>query len=374
MIEMDGSLIGKDKREIPTPALLLDLDGVEHNLTEMADFFEDREADLRPHIKTHKSPFLAHKQLEAGAIGITCQKLSEAEVMARSGIKDILIANEVVGEVKTTRLARLARSVDLKVAVDDEANARALDRACREAGSELGVLVELNVGLNRCGIPPGERALPLARFLRKTDNLVFRGLMGYEGHTVFIDSFEERKRRAEEALKAVVGTKELLEEEGIGCPVVSSGATGTHEITGSYPGVTEVEAGSYLTMDGTYAELDGVGEKFQTPLTLLATVISRPAEDRAVLDSGMKSITHDMGDPQFVGLEGATVTSFSEEHLNVRIEGPEVEAFEVLRPGEKVELLPSHGCTTINLHDQFYGIRDGDLEAILPVEARGKFV
>jgi len=244
--------IGLDKFEIDTPALLLDLDKLDYNVEAMAQFFEGQEADLRPHMKTHKSPIISHRQIKAGAIGVTCQKTGEAEVMAKSGIDDILIANEVVGKRKVRRVANLARTVDLKVAADDERNVRELGKVARAKRSNVGVLVEINLGMDRCGVPPGEPALKLARKVRDEGGLSFLGIMGYEGHAVFIESFEERKQQTEKALEKEIETKELLESSGLECQIVTSGATGTYDITGTYPGVTEVEAGSYATMDLKY--------------------------------------------------------------------------------------------------------------------------
>jgi D-serine deaminase-like pyridoxal phosphate-dependent protein len=367
---MDRSIIGLDKYAINTPALLIDLDKMEHNVRKMGNFFRKKQTDLRPHIKTHKTPILAHKQLEAGAVGITCQKLAEAEIMANSGIGDILIANQIVGDQKIRRLVNLAKWVDIKVAVDNPENVKAIGGAAQQKGVEIGILVEVNIGMDRCGVSPGEKALQLAREIERQNGLKFLGLMGYEAHTVFLSSYEERKLKTKEALGLLIGTKRLIEKSGIECRVLSAGGTGTYDITGSYPEVTEVQAGSYITMDTKYRTVEGIGGEFKQALTLLATVVSRPTEHRAVIDAGMKSITHEFGMPELdMDQTGVQLDVLAEEHGILRIENPTKE----LDVGKKIELIPSHGCTTINLHDYFYGIRDGLVECIWPIEARGKF-
>lgn len=368
---MNKSLIGLEKCAIPTPALLVDLDKMEQNIKKMAQFFQDKKANLRPHIKTHKTPAIAHKQIKAGAIGVTCQKLAEAEVMADVGIKDILISNEIVEPQKIKRLVNLSKHTDLKVAVDNSRNILNFASAAKDKGVTLGVLVEVNIGMNRCGVSPGEPALELAQKIHQQPYLEFLGLMGYEGHTVFIQSYEERKRKAEEALRLLIDTKRFLGENGLKCRIVSGGGTGTFSITGSYPGITEVQAGNYVTMDTKYASIEGVGEKFEQALTLLTTVISRPTPGRAVLDIGMKAVSTDTGPPELICPGRARVGHLSEEHTPVDI--LDDIAGEKLQVGTKIELAPAHGCTTFNLHDQVYGIRNNEVESIWEIKARGEF-
>ena len=207
--------IGIHKDEIDTPALLIDLDLMESNIAKMADYIRSSSTELRPHTKTHKTPILAHKQIEAGAIGVTCAKLGEAEVMVAGGIRDILIANEIVPPQKISRLVSLAKHADVMVAVDDPENVENLSMAARSKGANLRVLVEVDVGMKRCGVTPDESALKLAQKVADAKNLTFAGLMGYEGHTVAIPDFEERKRKAEEAMSLLVETKELVENGGL---------------------------------------------------------------------------------------------------------------------------------------------------------------
>jgi len=368
--KVNKSIIGAEKQAISTPALLVDLEKMEYNIRRMAHFFEGKKANLRPHTKTHKTPIITHKQIEAGAVGITCQKLAEAEVMAEAGIKDILISNEIVDAQKIQRLVNLARYTEIKVAVDNRRSIVDISDAARRKGVRVGILVDVNVGQNRCGVLPGTPALKLAQEVEKQRNLEFLGLMGYEGHTVFITSYSERKDAASEAIGLLVATSELLEKEGLECRIVSAGGTGTYDMAGGFPGVTEVQAGSYVTMDAKYGGVENIGTEFKQALSLLTSVISKPTSDRAILDAGRKAITTDMGTPQMAYPKGAKVGHLSEEHTSL-IE-LEADARKQLELGAKIELIPSHGCTTINLHDYFYGIRDGIVECIWSIRARGE--
>lgn len=359
------SKIGTPKADLDTPALCLDIEAVEANIQRMADYFRDSPVRLRPHAKTHKCPTLARMQIVAGAIGITCAKLGEAEVMAAAGIKDILIANQVIGAGKITRLVNLAGYTEVMVAVDDATNVAELDAAARAKGVRLRVLVELNIGMNRCGVLPGEPALALARCVVASPGLRFEGLMGYEGHTVFIQDPDERREKTEASVKLLVDTADLLRCHGIPVNIVSSGGTGTSLITGRYPGVTEIEVGSYITMDSQYRE--EVGVDFDYGLTVLATVTSVQSPDRAIIDAGLKTITRDFGLPRLIAPAGWELVDLSEEHGHLRRVGGES-----LKPGDKVEIVPNHGCTTINLHDEYHVLRRRVLEAVWPIAARGK--
>jgi D-serine deaminase-like pyridoxal phosphate-dependent protein len=269
-----AALIGFPVAEIDTPALLLDLDIMEQNIARMAEAFRGIKAKLRPHVKTHKTPIIAHRQLAAGAIGVTCAKLGEAEVMVEGGIRDILIANQIVGSRKITRLVNLARHADLIVAVDDPQNVAELSQAAQAAGVSLRVLIEVNIGMHRCGVEPGEPALALAQEVDRSAGLIFSGLMGYEGHLVFVSDLAERKERVYRDLQILLDTVSFLESKGLAVEIVSSGGTGTAMLTGALPGITEIQAGSYVFMDGRYRTIEGV--EFDCALTLLTTVVSRP--------------------------------------------------------------------------------------------------
>ena len=355
-------LIGRHKSEIDTPALLLYMDAVERNIAKMANIFSDKECKLRPHIKTHKLPMIAHKQIEAGAIGITCAKLGEAKIFFESGIKDILIANEIVGDIKIQRLVNLSGYGDLIVCVDHFENAKDLSEAAGSMGRKINILVEVNVGLNRCGVRPGEPALELVQKITKLQNLVFRGVMGYEGG-LFIKDLEEKKKKCEECNRLLVETKKLIEKNGFPVEIVSAGGTNTFYLTGLYPGITDVQVGSYVTMD-THNAYYGVD--FEQAITVLTTVISRLERERAVTDAGKKSLSTDEGLPTCKET-GIIVSTLNEEHGHLRIEDPDHN----LSVGDKIEVVPSHGCTTIPLYDRYVIIRDDYVESLAEIRARG---
>jgi len=356
---------GTAKADLDTPALCLDIAAAEANIRRMADYFKGSPVRLRPHSKTHKCPMLAHKQLAAGAIGITCAKLGEAEVMGQAGIRDILIANQIVGDIKIARLVNLAAYTDVMVAVENWDNVQALSGAAQDKGVSLRVVIEVDIGMGRCGALPGDETLALAQKIVNLPGLRFCGLMGYEGHMVMIPDWNERKQKTLRELAKLTSTADLLRQKGIPVEIVSSGGTGTHEITGRVPGITELQVGSYITMDAQYHEK--VGITFDCALTVLCTVVSTRGGDHAVIDAGLKTMTRDFGMPLCLHPAGWAVTALSEEHgILKRVDGPP------LKLGDKVEIVPNHGCTTINLHDQYHVIRDGRLEAIWPIAARGK--
>lgn len=363
-------MVGLDAHidELDTPALLVDLDALEKNIETMARYIRGVPAELRPHEKTHKCPIIAHKQLAAGAIGITCAKLGEAEAMAAAGIRDILIANQVVGEPKVTRLVNLVKHSDVIVAVEDSGNVKHLAEAARAKGVRLNVIIEVDVGNNRCGTAPGKPTLKLAREIAGHPSLKMRGLMGYEGFCQNIIGFEERREKATGAMAKLVSTRDLLDDKGFSTEIVSAGGTGTHMITAEHPGVTEVEAGSYIFMDVTYRRVEGL-EMYDPALTVLSTIVSTPRPGVVICDAGRKTITFEPNRPMPLvkGLEGIVYEASSEEHGRLSIEGASG-----LRVGDKIEFIVSHCCTNVNLYDQYHCLRDDHLEAIWDITARGR--
>ena len=360
--------IGMHKTELDTPALLIDLDKMEANIQTMANYFRTVNADLRPHVKTHKTPIIAHKQIAAGAIGVTCAKLGEAEAVIHAGIRDVLIANQIVGPQKIARLINLAKHSEIMVAVDNPQNVQAIAEAAAAKGATVRMLIEVNIGMDRCGVEPGEPTLTLADQIRQCPNLVFEGLMGYEGHTVAKPNRSERDAAAREAMRHLLDTKHYLEKHSVEVPIMSGGGTGTFNITGSIPEMTEVQAGSYVLMDSTYRNVEGVGDHFDCALSVLATVVSRPNRSRMVVDTGLKVLAKEFGIPQPVGVTGVEMTGLSEEHGQIRVSDENVS----LKPGDTLEILPTHCCTTVNLHDRYYGIRNGIVESVWEISARGK--
>ncbi len=356
--------IGAPKSEIDTPALLVNHELLERNVKRMAGYFADRDVKLRPHSKTHKCVEIARMQIAAGAVGVTCAKLGEAEALADGGIDDILIANQIVGPIKIARLVALAKRIKIAVAVDDAGNVNELSAAAAAAGVTIRCLVEVNIGMNRCGVNTPEEALTLARLITQSPGLAFGGIQAYEGHLQNLMPVEERYARAKADMQKAVDARRYIEAAGIPAPVLSGAGTGTFHATIDVPGVTEIQAGSYITLDAQYKK---VGSEFDTALTLLTTVVSRPAEDLAVIDIGLKTVTNEFGLPTVL-VEGATILGLSEEHARVKLEG----AARALKIGDKIEVLPTHGCTTINLHDRLYLMEDDRLQAVWNVVGRGK--
>jgi D-serine deaminase-like pyridoxal phosphate-dependent protein len=349
--------------EIPTPALLIDLPVMERNVQRMAKFFAEGPCKLRPHFKAHKTPEIARRQLAAGSCtGLTCATVGEAEIAAMF-CDDILIANEVMGTEKCARVATLAESIDLKIAADSESGLREIAAAATAAGTTVGVLVDVDVGLPRCGIAPGAPALALARLVASTSGVELRGVMGYEGHVVGIDDREKRTAGATVAMEKLTLTARVLKEAGLPCEIVSAGGTGTYDITGRSEGVTEIQAGSYVLMDTAYAKLD---IPFEQAFSVLGTVISRPRPGLCVTDSGHKACTEDHGNPDVRDLQGATVIFLSDEHATISIP-----ADSDIKVGDHIRLWPSHVDPTVNLHDVFY-VLDGDAVLdVWPIVARG---
>lgn len=357
---------GTLKTDLDTPCYLIDLDVMERNIEKMAAYFRGRAADLRPHMKHHKTPEIALKQIAAGAIGVCCQKLGEAEAMADGGVDNILITYEIIGSAKIRRLVDLAKRVNLMVTVDDPSNVADLSSAAQAAGITLGILVDINSGQNRCGIDPGAPAVALAQAVAASPGLDLNGLCGYEGHLQAVADLEERTTRAREAMSTVTATAEAIRREGIAVDIVSAGGTGTYNITGDYPGVTEVQAGSYVLMDAAYRK---VLQDFDLAGTILASVISRGSADRAVLDCGMKALSSDQWPPLVVGLPGVEVGGISDEHLSVRLTDSNSRQ---LRPGDQVELVPAHNDTTVHLHTHLFAMRSEELETVWEVAGRGR--
>ncbi len=347
--------------EIDTPALLVDLDAMEFNLHRMASFFAETPAKLRPHFKNHKSPMLARRQLLAGAIGMTCATVREAEILVHHGVDSILIANEVAGDSKAKRIAELSKYSSVIVAIDSQSGAADLARAQRSIGTQIEVLVDLNIGLDRCGVQPGEKGAELAQYAAG-QGLLVRGLMGYDGHLQVLPQSEERDRRIREASQSLVSTAEIIISKGIPVTIISTGGTGTYGISGLYPGITELQSGSYLLMDDLYVER---GSGFQPSLTVLTTVISKRGSHSAVVDCGMKEMSAERGLPQPKRLSGTRIKALHAEHGLIEIDPQLAPPLEV---GQKLELWVRYSDATVNLHNTLYGVRHGAVEEIFQIE------
>lgn len=350
--------------EIDTPSLLLRLDAVETNIARMAGSLAGKPARLRPHFKTPKTPEVARRQLAAGAIGITVAKLGEAEVLADAGLGPILMANQVVGRPKVDRLMRLlARGVDITVAVESEYNIRELGEGALRSGQQPAAIIEIDTGMHRCGTTAPQETVALAQALVDA-GITYRGVMGYEGHAVLTLDAAERESKAAAAMSLVREHVEALGEAGLAPEIVSVGGTGTYEHDADLDFVTELQAGSYVFMDGLYQRV--LPGRFEQALSLLTTVIAVHG-DYAVADCGMKSLTNEFGAPRTAD-NRVKVESLSEEHAKLSGEG-----VAGLSPGDRIELIPSHGDTTINLHETYFVIRDGLVVDEWPIPGARKF-
>ena len=362
---------GAPEAEIDTPALILDLDAFEANLDRMAALLAPTGTRLRAHAKTHKSPVIARLQMARGAIGQCVQKVAEAEVLAWGGIPDILVSNEVVGARKLARLAALAGIAKVAVCADDAPQIDAIAAAAEAAGVRLPVLVEIDTGAGRCGVAPGPDAVALARRIAASKHLIFGGLQAYHGSAQHKRTPAERQALIAGAAEGARRTVEQLRQQGLDCPIVGGGGTGSFEFEAGSGVFTEIQAGSYAFMDADYARnLDAAGQPvstFRHALFVLATVMSAPRPGVAVLDAGHKAVAVDSGLPVVWQRPELRYVSASDEHGKLEA-GSETPAPKL---GEKLRLVPGHCDPTVDRYDWYVGVRGGRVECLWPVAARG---
>ena len=367
-------MIDSNAFDIDTPALLIDLDGVEKNLETMQKKADASGAQLRPHIKAHKIPELAQTQVRLGAVGVTASKVSEAEVMADAGIKDIFIANQVVTPTKLKRLAALSQRVNLSVGLDSTAGAKILSDVFSAAGQKMDYVIEIDSGLNRCGVAPGPPAVELFKAIKHLSGLRFKGIFTHAGQVYGKQTLEEVMEVSKLESKAMVETSNCFKDVGVQTEVVSVGSTPTMRVWKGNAGINEIRPGNYIFLDAIQVAL-GVADPNACALTVLATVTSRPAQDRAVIDAGSKVFALDKGAHGKEMLKGfgivlnkkAVLERLSEEHGVMLLDSTEE-----LEVGDTVRIIPNHACTVINLSDKAYGIRRGKVEAELLIAGRGK--
>jgi D-serine deaminase-like pyridoxal phosphate-dependent protein len=359
--------LGTPKDELDTPALLIDLDLLEANIREAADLCRQHGVGWRPHAKCHKSPDIARRLIEAGAIGLTCAKLGEAEVFAAAGIPDLLVANFIAGRRKIERLVELRRKADTIICLDDMAQAEPISQAMQAAGQRQRAILEIDIGLARTGVAPGRPAVELARRVAELPGIELVGVMGYEGHLLTVEDQSEKAARICGALAQLVDTAERIRALGIACAIVSCGGTGSLAFAVGQPGITEVQAGGVIFMDAFYRYKCRV-ERFRYALTILTTVVSRPSQDRAIIDAGRKAMNMELHLPLVVGREDVIVDRLSAEHGALKL-GP---AARDLKIGDRVELVPGYGDLTTMLHNQFFTLQGGRLVDIWPLTARGR--
>ena len=356
--------VGQSVEEIDTPALVLDLDAFEANLLALNDSLRNKKIRVRPHAKTHKSVDIARAQIAAGAVGVCCQKISEAEVLVEGGIDDVLVSNELVGASKLVRLAALSRRAKIGVCVDHPQALRAL----AESGAECDVYVELEVGMGRCGVEP-EAAVALASSLGNFPRLKFAGLQAYHGRAQHVRSLAERRAAIAAAAEKVRTTKALLKKQGMACPTVTGAGSGTYMLEVETGAWDEIQPGSYAFMDVDYGRNEWAAPlpRFANALFVLTTVMSRPAADRAIVDAGLKASSVDSGMPEVWQRPGLAYKGASDEHGRVEIAAGAAAP----RLGEKLLLVPGHCDPTVNLYDWYVAVRRGRVEALWPVSARG---
>ena len=356
--------IGQRLEEVDTPALVLDLDAFEKNLSTLKNSVGNT-VRVRAHAKTHKCPEIAKRQLAAGAVGVCCQKVSEAEAMVEGGIADVLISNEVVGAPKIARLAALSRRGRIGVCVDDAGNLADIEAS----GAKLDVYVELEVGMGRCGVAPGEPAVALAKQIAKSKTLRFAGLQAYHGRAQHFRSMEERRAAIAGASQKVLLTKSLLQKAGIECQVVTGAGSGTFMLEVQSGAWNEIQPGSYVFMDADYARNEWAAPlpRFEHALFVLSTVMSRPAPQLAIVDAGLKASSVDSGMPAVWQRPGLEYTKASDEHGFVEVAAGGAAP----RLGEKLMLVPGHCDPTVNLYDWYVCVRRGVVEALWPITARG---
>ncbi len=352
---------------VDTPALMLDLDAFERNLQRMADALKGGNVRLRAHAKSHKCPEIALRQVAAGAVGICCQKVSEAAVFVDAGIGDVLITNQVMGEAKLRRLAPLARRARVGVLVDDAQQVQPLAAAAQDHDVTLDVYVEVNVGADRCGVAPGAAA-PLARQIASSAGLRFAGLQCYHGPAQHLRSAQERIAAIAQAGEAARVSRQAIVDCGLAVERITGGGTGTfvHERDSGI--FNEIQAGSYVFMDGDYGDnRPGAGDiAFEHALFVRTAVMSRPVAERAVVDAGLKASSVDSGMPRVWQRPQLRYVKAADEHgILATTDAAAVSLGEVLM------LVPGHCDPTVNLYDELVCFRGDRVEALWPIAARG---
>ncbi|KAK7108206.1 hypothetical protein V1264_015985 [Littorina saxatilis] len=362
--------IGDPVDDIDTPALVVCLNKLEENVGKMNTAMEKYPGvAVRPHVKTHKCPEVARMQMRAGAVGMCCQTLTEAEAMVGGGVADVFITNELVGKTKLRRLASLARQAAVSITVDDAANLQDISDVATEMGVTIHIAIEVNVGQDRCGVEPGEPAVSLAKLATSLPGVTFKGIHCYNGWNQHVRSTEERSNAVNKVVDLTRKTLEALKAAGLECPYVTGGGTGTFHFEAASKVFTEVQPGSYVFMDADYyknlARDGNFDTEFLQSLFVLTTVQSAAASgERVVLDAGLKAVSLDSGVPMLSQRPDLTYHSGGDNHGIVTPGGD-------LPVGSKVWLIPGHCDPTVNLYDWIVGLRDGKVECVWPVSGRG---
>ncbi|MEZ5352821.1 MAG: alanine racemase [Bryobacteraceae bacterium] len=358
----NAAAIGLPLNDLETPALCLDIDAYGRNVTRMLEFLSPHGLAWRPHMKGQKAPELAREAVARGAIGVTCATLYEAEAMAEAGVSGILIAHQIAGERKLRRLARLARSASVIAATDSPQHAAALDAAAIAEGAVIPLLIEVDVGMHRCGVQPGEAAAALAAQVQSSAGLRLEGLMGWEGHTVPMEGAAKTGEVAA-ACRLLTETAEMCRAAGIVIGIVSASGSGTFHESAGHAGLTEVQAGGGVFCDLSYRKW-GLDHEFA--LTVLTRIVSRPSPHRIIVDAGFKTMSVQHGAPAPIGLPGVAKLSLSAEHGTIELTGPD----ESRRVGDTISFVPGYTDSTVCLHDEMCVLREGVLEAVWAIPGR----
>lgn len=364
------AVVGMDLADVGTPALIIDLDAFERNVVLMRDFIEAKGIRHRAHAKTHKSADIALYQMSVGgACGVCCQKVSEAEALVAAGVSDVLVSNQVVDPGKIDRLAAMAKRARVLVCVDNAGNVDDLSAAAKRHGVTLECLVEIDVGAGRCGVQWGAPVLELARKIDAAPGLSFSGIQAYQGAAQHVHDFDERRAKIDAAVKMVADTVAMLTESGLDCNIIGGAGTGSYYFEGDSGIYNEMQCGSYIFMDADYQRvLDRDGHfisEFENSLFIYTSIMSKTKKDKAICDAGLKAQSVDSGLPVIFGRDDIEYIKCSDEH------GVIADPNDVLRLNEKLKLVPGHCDPTCNVYDWYVGVRNGKVETLWPVTARG---
>ena len=373
LIARGRGITGLGKADLPTPALIVDIDKLEANVAQMADYAKQAGVSLRPHVKTHKTPEIARRQVAAGALGICCATIREAEAMARAGLNGLLITCEQVGLNKMARLIRLTEQrPDTLSVVDSPAHARALSEAAVIEKTVLNILIDIDPQGLRTGIEPGSKAEELGKLVDSLPNLNLRGVHGYAGAASHVRGWEQRKNESADMMRPVLASFEAMKKAGLPMEIMSGASTGTYNIDTQLGGMTELQVGSYVFMDADYRNIGSrsgaVYDDFRPSLTVLSTVVSKNHTGIATIDAGIKSFATDHDAlPEVVGMEGATYSFDGDEHGRIHLD----KAGRDVQLGEQLELIISHCDPTVNLYERMYVCRGEQIVDVWPITGRG---
>ena len=372
MTTLPPAEIGMSLEDVDTPALLLDLDAFEHNIDRMAKSLEGTSVKIRPHSKSHKCAIIGLEQMARGAVGLCCQKVGEAEAMVAGGVRNVLVSNQIVGRSKLLRLAALTKQADwIGVCADHPDNVEQLNEAAAAMGTVINVLVEIDTGAARCGVPAGRPAVDLAKQIDSATNLNFAGLQAYQGRAQHVRSYADRQQAAEAGIALTKETVDGLKVVGWDCEIVRGAGTGTFQFEAAGGVHNELQAGSYVFMDADYGKNlnpgGGFFDDFENSLFVYVTVMSTPTEDRALVDAGLKALAMDSGPPAVADMPEVEFRRASDEHGILDI----AKTNHPVRLGEKLKLIPGHCDPTVNMYDWYVGYRGDRVEALWPIVARG---